>query len=258
MLKWNEPKGPPPAWLSPAREVTHDDPKLGKSAFIVACVDQLVALGFSVWAAVEATANALNETGWGQHYRANNLGGWKITRAGAMADLVRDHEAPLWWRAPGNRAPGATLEDYKGGDPPWCYYRAFPTIGDYLARWMRAFVPHPPAGATRAALEAHRHAVGDYRLTGLLFAAGDPAWFVALCHAGYKGTNTAKAPEASYAEHAQLVVAARTRWAQTKLAVDPDGAWGAKSAAACRAFQTAHGLPASGEPDPATLAALAV
>jgi len=246
MDKWNEPKGPIPHWLDAADEVTRDDPKLGKSEFIVACVDALLALGCSIEQACGVTANALNETGWGQFYRANNLGGWKLTKAGAEAFRAVTGHGPMWWRAPGNMAPGATLADYAGGDPPWCYYRAFLSIGDFLGEWLAHFVPTPGLPAPYAI----------YKACGEAFWHGEP-WFPLLVAAGYKGENTRKHPDNAIAEHAQLRHAAATRWGQTVLRVPADGQWGTISKTACAVYQRAHGLAVTGELDAATLTALA-
>lgn len=62
-----------------------------------------------------------------------NCGGWKIT-AGYVRDFKRANPgaSPAWWRAPGNRG---------SGDPPWCYYRAFPSFEAYFAEWIVHFVP---------------------------------------------------------------------------------------------------------------------
>ena len=45
-------------------------------------------------------------------------------------------------------------------------------------------------------------------------------------------------------------------WAQWCLGLDPDGAWGPKSVAAMRAWQTAKGLPVTGRVDAATIPTL--
>jgi peptidoglycan hydrolase-like protein with peptidoglycan-binding domain len=248
--KWTEPKGAPPAWLDPADEVTRDDPKMVKGAFIATCVNALLAMGLSVPQAVGVTANACNETGYGRYYRANNLGGWKITKVGARAYRAEHGKGPRWWRAPGNKAPGATIDpwDMKGGDPPWCYYRAFDSIGAFLGEWVTHFVPKPGTPPPYAI----------YRRTGELFWRGDPEWFRLMCLAGYKGRNTQKHPDLSVAEHKIMCRSVATHWAQSRLRVVVDGAWGPKSRAACAAFQAAKGLPATGEATPETLAALAV
>lgn len=257
--KWTEPKGPAPAWLDPSREITDLEPKLAPAAFNVAVIEQLIALGVPAWQAVEATANAHNETGCGRFYRGNNLGGWKITKPGALAYESVTGCKPRWWRAPGNKAPGATLQDLKGGDPPWCFYWGFDSVGEYLGKWIIKFTPRPKPADTRDALERAREQTGNYRLTGLLFWSGDPEWFVALCDAGYKGRNTDANPLPSYTGHRSLVRWARVHYAQAKLpgGLAVDGKWGPKSDAACRTFQRAHGLPVTGEPDDATITALA-
>lgn len=257
--KWNEPRGPAPSWLDESREVTGHEPKLSPAAFNATVIEQLVRdVGLPVWQALEVAANSHNETGCGRAYRANNLGGWKITAAGARAyESVRGRK-PRWWRAPGNKAPGATLKDLKGGDPPWCWYWGFDTVGEYLSRWVSKFVPKPKPTDTRAALEPKREQTGNYRLTGFLFWDSDPTWFIALCDAGYKGQRTDDDPQPSYEGHRSLVRWARVHYAQARLPGDlvVDGAWGPKSDAACRTYQRAKGLPVTGEPDDATLAAL--
>ena len=256
--KWNEPKGPAPSWLDPSREITRSEPKLPPAEFNAAVIDQLVAMGVPFWQAREACANALNETGLGRYYRGNNLGGWKITKGGAAAYEAQTGKRPMWWRAPGNKAPGATLTDLKGGDPPWCFYWGYASEGEYLAKWIAKFTPKPKPADTREALEKHREQTGNYKLTGFLFWAGDPAWFVALCDAGYKGANTDANPQPSYKGHLSLVRWSSVHYAQLKLGVKPDGVFGPVSTAACRAFQRANQLPETGEPDDRTLGSLAL
>ncbi len=56
---------------------------------------------------------------------------------------------------------------------------------------------------------------------------------------------------------AGLDLAAGVAWGQARLGLVADGAWGPRSRAACAAWQSAHGLPASGSLDDATLYALA-
>lgn len=253
--KWNLPPEPVPAWLDPAAEVKHDASKLPESEFIVLCTDALLRLGCSVPGALGVVANSLNETGHGRYYRAWNLGGWKITKGGAKSYREKHGSSAPWWRAPGNKAPDATPEDFKGGDPPWCYYWGFASVGDYLARWLAQFVPKPAPGAPSR--EGQKHGTADYRLAGERFWRDDPAWFAAMVAAGYKGERTRRKPDRAIAEHRELVDLAATRWAQSKLGVVADGVWGPKSRTACGEFQSHRGLPVTAEADATTLAALA-
>ena len=237
--KWNLPPQPLPSWLSPGLETTEGHRDMTPGDFTAECVCELLDCGVSITQAIEVCANTLNETGHGRYYRANNLGGWKITPG----------VGGKWWRAPGNRAPGATwaghegatVTNLKGGDPPWCYYRAFASFGEYFKQWLKLFVPKPGTVSQR-----HR-----YYKTGVAFWSEDSAvfstWFRELCLAGYKGARTKKNPEGSIAEHRQLVAMARTRFAQKKLGVVPDGAWGPKSRAKCEEFQRLNELQVNGE-----------
>lgn len=237
MEKWNEPLAPAPAWLDPASEVKGPTTHLSKAVFIATCIAALLRLGCSIAQALGVVANALNESAWGQSYRGDNLGGWKISKAGALNYLKLHGHPARWWRAPGNKS---------SGDPPWCFYWAFDSLEDFLGQWLTHFVPKPDAPDP----------FGIYRACGTAFWSGGD-WFRAMVHAGYKGPVTRANPEPSCREHASLVHSAATWWAQGQLGLEVDGAWGPASAAACRAFQGAHGLPATGVLDDATLDALA-
>jgi len=255
MAKWNEPPEPIPPWLDPANEVTEATdskpicwktmllPEL-KSAFVIACYTGLRSLGLSPWQALEILGNAVVETGWGKFFRAWNLGGWKIHKADAKA-LKAKGQKILWWRAPGNKAPGATLKDFKGGDPPWCYYRGFESMEAFFAEWLSKFVPKP--GSTTAS---------RYRKTGEAFWAGKSDWFRELCLAGYKGANTQKAPDASVSTHRQITEVALVFLCQKALGVNADGLWGPKSSAACRKAEKGHELAETGKPSLKLLEAL--
>lgn len=257
MEKWDLPKGPPPSWLDPADEIIKDSPKLPKDIFVVECMESLLRLGCDPKQAAGVTANAMNESAWGQSYRAFNLGGWKLFKPYALAYRKAHGKGPPWWRAPGNRAPGATLANYRGGDPPWCFYRAFDSIESFLASWLKAFVPRPSPGASSREGKGDPE-TGDYRLAGERFWLGRSNWFDAMVAAGYKGQRTEANPEGSIAEHKSLYKSAITRWGQSRLGVVVDGAWGPKSTARCTSFQLAKGLNPTGKLDDATLKALAI
>lgn len=253
MLKWDLPKGPPPSWLDAKDERTTDaSPRLGRHAFVVACVDALIDRGCTPAQAADVTANSVNETGGGRFYRQYNLGGWKITKAYAEAYRKMHGKGPPWWEAPGNKAPGATPQDLKGGDPPWCRYRVFESLGDFLGAWLAHFVPRPDAPAPYP----------GYRACGAAFWEGK-TWFPLLIRAGYKGRRTAASPGSAVAEHAALATEARVRWAQSRLrdagfySGALDGDWGKQSRVACGEYQAKHLLPVTHLPDDATLAHLA-
>lgn len=259
-MKWDLPPEPIPAWLDPACEVTaENDPtaKLPAAKFIPLFVDANLAAGLVVWEAIRVAANALSEVGYKFKCRGNNLGGWKITKAGAKAYEKQHGRKPRWWRAPGNKAPGATVRDLKGGDPPWCYYWAYDSVAEFFTKWRAKFLPKPAAGASRAELETRREETGNYRLAGYLFWNHDDEWFRALCDAGYKGRRTDDDPQPSYEAYLVLAREVGEWWAQAKLRVTVDGAWGPKSQTACRDFQARVGLPATGVLDDTTLSMLA-
>jgi len=257
MQKWNEPKGPPPSHLDLADEITHEDVhRFSKDRFAVECMEACLRLGCAPKQAAGVTANVLNESAWGQACRAHNYGGWKLFKPYAAAYRKAHGKGPPWWRAPGNKAPGATLEDHKGGDPPWCFYRAFDSLDDFLANWLLAFVPKPAPGAPSREGKGDP-ATADYRLAGERFWNGRSDWFAAMVAAGYKGTRTEAHPDQAIAEYHSLAKGALTRWAQARLRIKVDGIWGSESTATCRVFQTCHGLEATGALDDVTLLVLA-
>jgi hypothetical protein len=239
--KFTGPLAPPPKWLDPSARVTGSEPpKLSRDAFPVMCVDVLLSLGCPIVGACEIAANAITETGWGQEYAHNNLGGWKCSQGAASRYLARTGSPMPWWSTHGNVGTG---------DSKTVFYRAFPSIRDFFAEWLLTFVPKPgTVGPTHL-----------YRRTGEAFWAKEP-WFPLLVAAGYKGPRTRAKPDKSIADHVSLTKSAATRWAQSRLGVTVDGKWGPKSRAALAAFQRAHAIiprGAVGEFDALTLAYLA-
>lgn len=238
MQKWNEPKGAPPSWLDPRAELGADpETKLSKHLFPVACIEACLHMGCSVLQSAGVTANSLNESAWGQSYMYWNLGGWKITKAYADAFLKQHGRQAPYWAAPGNKAPGATLLDYKGGDPPWCYYRVFASLESYLSEWMSHFVPRPGNG---------KPPYPGYALCGELFW-GNLEWFPELIKVGYKGKNTHDHPGLAIQEHKLLVGSSIIHWIQSRLGVRIDGVWGAESRKYLNLILEAHQIePQSG------------
>jgi hypothetical protein len=105
--------------------------------------------------------------------------------------------------------------------------------------------------------EAVSRSQGRYKKTGEAFwAKGD--WFRELCLAGYKGTNTQKAPDSSVASHRQIVAMILRFLCQKALRVTVDGSWGPKSIQACKDAEKAHELPETGQPSLALLEVLSV
>jgi hypothetical protein len=244
----------PPRWLDAAAELplsasrTYATP----AAFIGACMAALLRVqGVTPELAADVTANACGEAAWGRACWHGNAGGWKITQAYARAHRERHGAPPPWWKARGN---------VRSADAAWCFYRAFPSLEAFLVEWLAHFVPRPGDTAPYP----------GYRAAGAAFWRGDARWFGELILVGYKGSPSKKrlsalraagkpdATHPSIAAHASIRREVLEVWSQLCLGLDPDGAWGRKSVAACTAFQAAHGLTPTGLPDAPTLAALAV
>lgn len=241
----------PPAWLSQSAEksleLSYTYPT--KAAFVGACMSSLL-LTFDPIRAAEIASNAVVETGWGRACYHNNAGGWKITSSYAKAYKKEHNVDPPWWKARGN---------VDSGDPDWCFYRTFPTLNDFFQEWVDRFIPRP-----RTVDSSHR-----YKTTGEVFWSQDPYgnhhWFGELILAGYKGSVRTRELIAlrakgdpdrihkSVSGHLYLVQEVLEIWAQLKLGLDPDGAWGPKSQAKCKSFQATKGLPPTGILDEATL-----
>lgn len=228
MEKWTGELADPPFWLDARLEVTsrNDAPKLPTPEFLVQSVAALRAAGCDLDQALDVTANAVNETGWGKHYRGWNLGGWKITKGTANEP---DGSPRRWFRALGNKS---------SQDAQTCFYRAFTSLQAFYEAWLLQFVP--------------KHGTGRYAKTGQEFWAKRP-WFDDLIAAGYKGVVTQRNPDPSIREHAKIKGRVIVFCAQRALGVVADGSWGPKSKAACMAFQEQHGLTPTGKLDDATI-----
>jgi len=235
MEKWNLPLDPVPSWLSSTREV-HIFHHFDKHFFAIYSTDVFFSLGCGIRQAIGAAANAVIESAWGQKFDGNNPFGWKLNRTDAERYRgAHEGMSPMFFRAHGNKALGASPEDLKGGDPPTVIYWGFSSAKEAYERWLEHFVPKPN--------EIDWY--GRYRKTGNAFwAYGD--WFRELIRAGYKGTNTRVHPEESIATYEAVCREIEILWAQTLLHVVVDGIWGPKSEAACAKFQTERGLKATG------------
>jgi hypothetical protein len=250
MNEFNVPYNGPPAWLAAEAERSLDaSPTYTRVGFVRECMGWLVGAGLDPRKAANVTANSVLESGWGAQCYWYNGGGWKITRAYAYAHSARTGHEPAWYKSRGHEA---------SGDPPWCFYRVFDNLTQYLSLWMERFVPVPGTPSP-----------GPYAKTGERFWAGDERWFGELILVGYKGTpsqlrmralrvlGVGDAAHPSVKGHRRLVEEVLTLWAQLQLKLDPDGAWGPKIRAACSRYQAAKNLPVTGELDGPTVAALA-
>lgn len=204
--QWTGPLQDPPFWLNPDLEWTEaDEPeKYDKAHFVIRCIAILLDLGCNIEQAIGVTANAVAETGWGKHYRANNLGGVKANRNNTSAN-------DRWWRALGHE---------RSGDSHTCFYKAFHDFKFFFTYWLQVFAPRPGTAPK-----------SRYRKTGEEFWAGRP-WFDDLIVAGYKGEVTKMHPDASIEAHGEIVEIISRMWLQSKVGVDVDGKWGVKSQAA--------------------------
>jgi hypothetical protein len=241
----------PPSWLSQAAEKSLEKSQIypTKASFVLACMSSLMKRGLTVHQAAEVTSNSCNESGWGRSCWWGNAGGWKITKTYADQYKSRNAKDAPWWKARGN---------VDSGDPDWCFYRVFPTLEVFLQEWCSHFIPRPGSVP-----KGHR-----YKITGEHFWADDSRWFGDLIAAGYKGSisqirmrslrlvGASDDSHPSVAEHYRIALEVLEIWAQDKLHLDTDGAWGPKSQAKCRDWQLTHGLVATGFLDKPTLLSL--
>lgn len=244
----------PPRWLDPAQERSlRNNPTVyaSRDLFIAACFDALLARGMTPRQCAEVTANAALEASWGRNCHHGNAGGWKITEA-FVQSFKASHNGvcPPWWKSPGN---------VDSADSAWCFYRCFDSLAEFLYEWCEHFIPKPGATAPYP----------GYKATGAEFWSGSARWFGSMITVGYKGKPSKLRMQAlrlvgaddarhpSVRDHRSMAEDILDVWAQSRLGIDPDGAWGPKSRAACREFQLACDLHVTGERDDATLAAMA-
>jgi hypothetical protein len=251
-LKFNLPYEGPPSWLDASAERSLEaSPTYTKVTFILEGMRVLLRIMLPRQAA-NVLANAVNESGWGRSCYWNNAGGWKITKPYAQSYPHAHGGVPApWWKGRGN---------VDSGDAPWCFYRCFDSLEEFLTQWCANFIPKESAAATSNA---------RYRTTGRRFWIGDDAWFGEMILAGYKGrpsqirmaalraVGADDARHPSVTAHRRIVEEVLVIWAQSALHLDPDGAWGPKSRAACSAFQKKCRLLENGTLTGDTLAALA-
>ena len=249
--KFDEAYRGPPSWLDPKKELSlEESPNYPtRAAFVKVAMERLLAGGLLPAQAAGVVANAANESGWGKHCFWGNSGGWKITKAYADEYTRKHGEGPNWWKARGN---------VDSNDSPWCFYRAFGSLGEFLDEWVSHFVPKPEVAAPP---------YPGYKRCGQIFWNGGP-WFPELILVGYKGgpsklrmkaVRAVGMPDTSHPsvrDHQTMAKDCLEIYAQVKLGVDPDGAFGPKSVAALKAWQPLHGLRATGELDPPTLRVL--
>jgi peptidoglycan hydrolase-like protein with peptidoglycan-binding domain len=238
----------PPAWLDVSAErPIAVEAFADKNAFCVATMRDLLSLGLTPAQSADVASNVAGETGWGRGWICGNGGGWKITKPFADAHKARTGTPAPWWKARGN---------VDSADSAWCFYRCFDSRADFLRAWCEQFVPRP---GTRPG--------GLYEATGAAFWGGGD-WFAEMILAGYKGRPSkskmrairargeASTAHPSVAAHHSMARDILTRWAQHLLGVTVDGQFGPRSRAALTAWQTARGIPATGELDAAPAATL--
>jgi LAS superfamily LD-carboxypeptidase LdcB len=176
----------------------------------------------SIQRALEIVGVYAVETGWGAHYRGNNLGG-----------VTLGSRTQTWWRAPG-----------LSGDSRIMYFAGFPSLAEFCRAWLEQFVPRPGtrrSGSTR------------WVETGRLFWEGGE-WFPALIQGGYRNDQTAHNPQPSIETHRNATGMAARLWACARLGVSlgatpgaaPRRWWPPAAQAACAELQRQHGLPATG------------
>lgn len=243
----------PPTWLKAEREkpLEQSPTYATRDLFIAEAMGVLIANKLTVRQAAEVTANACGEARWGKACYWYNAGGWKITQAFAVAFKKVHGVEPEWWKARGN---------VDSGDPDWCFYRVFPDLLTFLLEWCKNFVPQPGTVGDK-----HRYKATGERFWGPRDPHDPRTWFGDMIVAGYKGAPSAARMKAirdqghpdnehpSVVSQISITQDVLEVWAQTKLGVDPDGAWGPKSKTKCEEFQHRLGLLVTGYLDDPTL-----
>lgn len=243
----------PPTWLSPETERSLEtSPRwTSKDVFVMDTLWCLKQEGLTPQQAFAVAANAVSETGWGEHCYWNNAGGWKITSTIARDYLKRTGSPAPWYKSRGN---------VDSGDPDWCFYQVFLSLRSFYAQWVLRFVP-------QTSQEDHR-----YHQTGEDFHSTDPErfsrWFGDLCQAGYKGTKSAEkmasirskglpdTDHPSVKSHLEISQRVSVMFVQSILGLKPDGSFGPASKAMVRSYQSRSGLPDTGSMDATTVAKL--
>lgn len=236
---------PIPVWLDPSHEVLARHEQETRAEWLERTADDLLALGVPPAGVFGITSHLGVETGDGRLYRAWNMGGVKARQSWAQAVQARTGEPPYWYRAAGNLG---------SGDPQCVYYRGYPSRSAFLESWLRSYVPRPAQGAPEPPQATSRP---NYQRTGWLFWHNDPAWFPELLEQGYRGEVTRANPTPSIYTWSAKAADHRVRWVQGKLKHGATGTWSAEDRAAALAVQRRAGIAQTGEPDDATVIALA-
>lgn len=238
---------PIPSWLDPKTEITNPSkpdwfnsisrPKSDAAFYlwsICSIFEAAKTLTFpipTIEQAIEITANFAVETGHGQKWSENNWGGVKINKPYVDSYKLKHGKSPHWFQTAGH---------VNSGDEATVYYVGFDSIPQFSEFWLERFVP---AGYK---LEDSNPKKSRYYKTAKAFwerfVNPNQHWFYELCVSGYKGAVTQKTPAPSVETLFNVKSRVRTVTTQLLIGVTPDGSWGPKSTAACKAFQVENGL----------------
>lgn len=231
-----------PSWLDPAYEITSPNTdSFTPGQFAVTLVPLIMSIDRSISGdrAFELAAHFAGETGFGRHFRGNNLGGVKINQALIRA-YQRDHGVyPRWWAAAGHTAQG---------DAPTVYYMGYPSLKVFLMDWLARFVPRPGTAPK-----------SRYAETGRLFwdPSSEPgAWFYAMLRAGYRGETSDEQKAGSMRAFFSIIDRLKRLFVQVTVGARATGTWNAETTRLTAEWQRRHGLQPTGQLNDATLSAM--
>lgn len=221
-----------PSWLDPNTEIK--DANINKKFILLPKKDKAIAfvlynfkilhelnLGLNAKQILCITSNSISEVGWEFKYKANNIGGHKITKNYVEEFKLKYNKSPLWWKSEGH---------INSGDDPIVYYRGYDSIKSFYIEWCEKFIPITDN-------KKHRYYQAGEEFWFFTNENWKPEnWFKEIIKAGYKGPITQKNPDKSIEAFKQINKRIGKIFCQYELGLDYDGEWGNKSINATKKF----------------------
>ena len=229
---------PIPSWLDPLAEIKEiSQPEAYRNlsgndkdiCFFLNCFINLARITpkLSIKQIFWVTANSCGETGWGEFWKGFNFGGVKCRKDLAKRTKERTGKSERFYRSKGHT---------KAGDAVVVFYRGFDSPQDFFDDWVDRYVPLNSTPSY------------NYHEAGKKFWNSDPAWFIEIMKAGYKGENSETNKEIQQGSYNSFLSATKriqTLFVQFCLGLKTDGSYGPKTRKAVIEFETLHKINSS-------------